>query len=219
MLIWRESLAAFSPASGEHALPALAFHTRAKAVVALAAASVRLIRAFHGCGLLIDSKFENKKCAAAQKQLLIISRLAGPRQPLYDFARVRAAFSPPVREAVRKRMATTCPMDRQAKRLRRDPAPTQDGGQAVNEPDSQKSGVFALKSYDMGLCAMFAAREKRLFTPVDKPVNSISACARMRRGQGLTQFGHLSSIFHMNQSPARIGARTRRSNDANSFPA
>jgi hypothetical protein len=53
MLIRRESLAAFSPASGEHALTALAFHARPKAVIALAAASVRLIRAFHGCRLLV----------------------------------------------------------------------------------------------------------------------------------------------------------------------
>jgi hypothetical protein len=50
-----------------------------------------------------------------------------------------------------------------------------DGGQAVNESNSQKSGDFALKPYAAGLWDMFAAREKRLFTPVDKPVNSLPA--------------------------------------------
>jgi hypothetical protein len=51
-LIRCESLATFSSASREHSLTALAFHARPKAVVALAAASMRLICAFHGLGLL-----------------------------------------------------------------------------------------------------------------------------------------------------------------------
>lgn len=72
-LIGCEPLAPFAPARGQHALPALARHASAETVRALTAAVVWLIGSFQetrapkfvrGC--------ENKKCAVAQKQGLII---------------------------------------------------------------------------------------------------------------------------------------------------